>query len=336
LICGNINRLKPHNQIDFILVGYGIAGYFFAKKIVKEGFSVKVYNTPDLAISSSAIAFPLLNPLALKRLSPSWRMKETLNYLQEDLPDHDTAQLHRMVYNNDFKPWNQRRVDYGLENYISPIPESSLSDAYSWMQVSNTYKGYKPPVVSTEMFRSDLLSPSDSLYDNTKYKYIVFCEGIHVLKNPYFSVPIFPSRGVVIRVRIKGVRCSSKVFSGRGIFIGQDGDNTFFIGATHNLFSTQIKIDIDEIEALMDKAVQLLNIHKSNISLVSADTANRPTTRDRKPIIGTHSHYPNMCILNGLGARGYSISSMLSEYLFNHLIHKGEIPQDMCISRFNT
>ena len=50
----------------------------------------------------------------------------------------------------------------------------------------------------------------------------------------------------------------------------------------------------------------------------------RPTTKDRRPLVGSHPEYKNVFVVNGLGTRGVMMSPFVAEQLFNH-IEQGRI-----------
>ena len=60
----------------------------------------------------------------------------------------------------------------------------------------------------------------------------------------------------------------------------------------------------------------------------------RPTTIDRRPIIGSHPNYKNIYVFNGLGSRGILLAPTLSCWLYNHIYKRSLISKEVDIKRF--
>ena len=60
----------------------------------------------------------------------------------------------------------------------------------------------------------------------------------------------------------------------------------------------------------------------------------RPSTIDRRPIIGSHPNYKNIYLLNGMGSRGVLLAPTLSFWLYNHIYKSSPIPKEADINRF--
>ena len=64
-------------NVDFIIVGQGLAGSVLSLKLIEQGYSVKVIDKPELS-SCSKIAAGIWNPVVFKRLTKSWMIDELL------------------------------------------------------------------------------------------------------------------------------------------------------------------------------------------------------------------------------------------------------------------
>jgi glycine/D-amino acid oxidase-like deaminating enzyme len=60
----------------------------------------------------------------------------------------------------------------------------------------------------------------------------------------------------------------------------------------------------------------------------------RPTTADRRPLVGSHSQYKNMFILNGLGTRGVMIAPFVANALFECIENGQHLSSEININRF--
>ena len=60
----------------------------------------------------------------------------------------------------------------------------------------------------------------------------------------------------------------------------------------------------------------------------------RPTVKDRRPMVGVHSEYKELVVLNGLGTRGVMIAPTVAKNLFNHLEKAEDLDAEIDIKRF--
>ena len=63
-------------QVDYIIVGLGLAGIAFAEELRKNNKSFLVFE--DNSQNSSLVAGGMYNPVVLKRFTPVWNAKEQL------------------------------------------------------------------------------------------------------------------------------------------------------------------------------------------------------------------------------------------------------------------
>ena len=149
-------------------------------------------------------------------------------------------------------------------------------------------------------------------YKHIKSKKIVFCEGFGVKVNPYFNgLPLIGSKGQWIKIRCKGLRLNKIIKA--GIFIFQVGKEIFFVGST---FDTQDKTTDITSSARQGLVKKLKRILTYPFEVVQQGAGIRPTVLDRRPLLGKHSKYGNVCIFNGLGTRGVMIAPQMAIKLY--------------------
>lgn len=61
----------------------------------------------------------------------------------------------------------------------------------------------------------------------------------------------------------------------------------------------------------------------------------RPTVKDRRPLVGQHSQYKNLYILNGLGTRGVIVAPAISKQLYDLIEQNEPLESEINIARFN-
>ena len=124
----------------------------------------------------------------------------------------------------------------------------------------------------------------------------------------------------------------NQIIKRSSIFIMPLGNQIYWVGATYDNSDktkspTQLKKRwlIEKIESILLKPYEVIE-HNASI---------RPSTIDRRPIIGSHPDYKNLYVLNGLGSRGILLAPTLSSWLYNNIYKSTPIPKEADIKRFN-
>ncbi len=172
---------------------------------------------------------------------------------------------------------------------------------------------------------------SESLiYRKHQAERVVFCEGNGVSENPFFNwLPLEGTKGELITIHAPGLKLNEVIKS--AVFVMPLGDDLYKIGATFN-WSDKTNLPTEAgREELLEK---LKSVISCDFEVTDHEAGVRPTTPDRRPLLGKHPHYPQLAIFNGLGTRGVMSSPLLAEQLVEHLENGVELDQEVDISRF--
>jgi glycine/D-amino acid oxidase-like deaminating enzyme len=163
-------------------------------------------------------------------------------------------------------------------------------------------------------------------------KQIIFCEGHHASKNPWFSwLPFQPVKGEIITAT------ATKKIPQHILNYGH-----WFIPLNDYQFRTGATFDRDNLNALitMDAKETLLNSLKQVYPGLTVERINnqqagiRPTTLDKHPFIGNHPIHPELVIFSGFGAKGSLQIPWYSKCLADNLLNDHPIPQPCNILRY--
>ncbi len=175
------------------------------------------------------------------------------------------------------------------------------------------------------------LNVSDSKieYENFESDRILFCEGVSVKINPYFQwVPVRPMKGEVLGIVLEK---TPKAIYNRGVYIVPGFEDNYNVGATYGQPPFVNDVTKDGREELEEKLKGLLSIP---YRVIDQRWGVRPTSPDRRPILGPHPHHKNVFIFNGLGTKGVSLAPYFSSLLAKHLADGDEIMKEVNIQRF--
>lgn len=333
-------------EIDYIIVGAGLAGMCFAEHALQHNKKIIVFDNKSQ--NSTAIAGGLYNPVILKRFSEVWEAKKQMAYLavfyaeiekkvnskidykipilrkffsveeqnnwfvasdKANLSPYLSTTIHKKKYVGIESPHN-----FGEVLHAGYVDTALLQNKY-WELLKTNERLY------TEEFRYDLVKVSKQHveYKGLIAKNIVFAEGFGMHSNPYFNtLPLDGTKGELFIIKAEKLVIDCIVNT--SIFIIPLGNSLYKVGATYNW---KDKTNAPTTEAKYELVARLQEILNCDFEIVKHFAGIRPTVRDRKPLIGTHKTFKNIHLLNGLGTRGVMLAPIMSLSLFNY-IEKGE------------
>ena len=343
-------------QRDVLIVGFGLAGWALTEALKKQDTSFVVFDTSKL--SSSRVATGIYNPVVLKRFRAIWKASDIMDhsipfYMQPKyLSALHPMPIHRIFASaaeqNDWsvatdKPdlstfLNSNILTNSSPNINAPcgvgvVENTGWIDTNALLTIGQQELENNACFVN-ESFDYDGLSISSSgvSYKKWNAKHIVFAEGVGVSKNPWFAkLPIIPNKGEWLIVSCKGLALRQMVKG--SVFIVPLGNDLYRVGATYaREFENVLPTEVGK-EWLVARLTKLTNLP---FSIVYHGAGLRPTTPDRKPVIGQHPVYDALWCINGLGSRGVLWAPYLASLLTNALKGKQKIAEVLHVRRFLT
>ena len=346
-------------EVDYIIVGCGLAGVSFSEELRAQGKSFVVFDNQSQ--QASIVAAGLYNPVILKRFTGVWKAKEQLDMamvfyenlerLLEVKLDYKLPIYRRFTSVEEQNDWFSASDKPTLENFLSPkvikndnllidapfgfgkvletgrIDTSTLLEHYKlFLKRINSYinETFDHSAVA---FQNDVV-----IYKDITAKFIVFAEGFGMVDNPYFkNLPLNVAKGEVLTIRAPDLKMEFILKS--SVFVVPESDGLYSVGATYNWEDKSNAITEIAKTELLDK---LKGILSCDYEVVGQVAGIRPTVKDRRPLVGTHPNHKNMAILNGLGTRGVMIGPDVAKQLFQHLEHGVALESEIDIKRFQT
>lgn len=342
---------------DFIIVGLGLSGASLAYRLEKKGKSFLVFD--DNSQEASKVAGGLMNPVILKRFTLAWRANEQMTRavslygeLEELLHKRFLTPLE--IYrrfssveeqNNWFeaadKPGMTPFLDTNLVSEVNP----HISGDYSFGRVLGTKRidtrdlleSYSKHLEEKGLLKKsrfeyeDLKITEDGVeYQGTRARNVIFCDGFGLLQNPYFSyLPVRGNKGEYIIIKAPELDLNVAIKS--SVFIFPLGNDMYAVGATYsNLDKTSGATEAAR-EELLTKLKGLVDV---GFEVVNQVAGLRPTTIDRRPLVGRHPVYQNLYCCNGFGSRGILLAPTISKELLDFIEGGEELPSEVNIERF--
>lgn len=343
-------------MIDYIIVGGGLAGISFAEQVRSVSKSFVVFN--DSSQNSSLIAGGLYNPVILKRFSGLANAQEQLDEMKKfylnlptqlkgkyDLPLPVLRKFFSIEEQNNWFAASDKptmapflSTDLVLKNYAgisSPygygkVMQTGFVDTKKLIQDYHTFLA-EGNLIRNESFDYSALEINEEsiVYKEIECRKIVFAEGFGIIKNPYFNyLPLDGTKGELFIIKAEDLRLD--VIVNTSVFILPLGNNMYKVGATYNWedkTSHPTEAGRAELISRIDEIIDC------DYQIISHQAGIRPTVKDRKPLLGVHSQYKNLFVLNGLGTRGVMQGPALAKELFEYIEFGTELRVENDIKR---
>lgn len=344
-------------NVDYIIVGFGLAGLAFAEQLELHHKSYLVFE--DNSQNASLVAGGMYNPVILKRFTPVWDAEDQLKIAIPFYKKLEQKFLTQFDYPIDIlrvftsieeqNNWFTACDKPFFENYMIPkiIQNSndSINAPFGFGKITNTGKidtinllnRYKEYLKSKNQLLNEQFDYSLIKFDNlsviykdVKAKYIIFCEGFGVKKNPFFNkLPLQEAKGELLTIYAPELKLDYLLKS--SIFIMPLGNDYYKVGATFNWLDKTLLPTKEGKQELLTKLKKVITV---NFKIVEQLAGIRPTVKDRRPLLGKHNQYKKLAVLNGLGTRGVMLAPKMAMRLFNHLERNTPLDNEVTITRF--
>lgn len=345
-------------QVDYIIVGIGLAGISFCEQLKTNNKTFVVFD--DKSQQSSIVAGGLYNPVVLKRFTSVWKSKEQLQMalqmyanLEKKLNvklDYKIPVYRKFASLEEQNDWFTASDKPQLAEYLSTKIIKNENDfiaaPFGFGEVLQTGRidvkclidACKNELLKEHIFFESVFDYNQIeildegiLYKSIKSKHIVFAEGFGVVKNPFFNaLPLVPTKGELLIIEAPDLKINYVLKA--GVFLIPLQDDLYIVGATYEWDDTSNKTTNKAKEELLTKLKKLISCP---FKVVNQVVGIRPTVKDRRPLVGQHVTHRSMFVLNGLGTRGVMIGPYVAEQLYNFIENDVPLENEVDIKRFD-
>jgi len=344
-------------EVDFLLIGQGLAGSVLSFRLIEEGVKVMIIDQPA-ANRSSRVAAGLYNPITGKKMVKTWNADLLFPKIEPLYQRMESLLSSKFLFpKNIYRPfltveeqneWMGKSGEPGFQDYFDKIHTKPIYDEvknpFGGIMLKNSgylninrllddYSGYlkREGLLLEENFEEDLLEENMEgvVYKDISAKGIVYCNGLGAMQSRFFQhLPFAPVKGEILDVK-QGFSPDEIINS--GVF------RISMPNGLHRVGSTYTKDDLDlgptekSKKEILEKLEKLLSVPLEEV--IYHRYGIRPATRDRKPFIGKHTVNKSVYIFNGFGAKGVSLIPYYSKKMVEMLIHGRELEKDVNIKR---
>lgn len=337
-----------------------MAGSCLALRLIEEGKKILVFDEPHQNRSSS-IAAGLFNPITGKLLTRTWMADQIFPELFRFYRSAENTLNKNFFYPQSlYRPFlsaEEQNEWMGVSSgdAIKPYIENVLTASTYGHQVYDPFGGIlltqcgflhvnaflsgvqnyleaNQSIVFEHFDDEKLMLSADGIaYKNYHAQKIIFCNGIGSLHSTQIkNLPIRPLKGETLTIELDE---APELIYNRGVYMVPMATKEYRVGATYETKNLTSGITA---AGRMELEQKLKSLIKIPYRIVSQDWGFRPTTPDRKPILGEYPESKNVIIFNGLGTKGVSLAPYFSAQLVNWLLGRGEIQPEVNIKRFKS
>lgn len=336
--------------VDYIIVGQGLAGSCLALELLKRKKKLLIIDLPT-ANSASRIAAGIFNPITGRTNQPTWLAQEIFKTLFEFYSSAErileTNFLRYFpIYRPFLSPDENGKWPIEAGNWIKEIftqsqfesvrdvfggiiiRDSGFLETNNFLQSARNHFLMHFDFLQEQLEFDRLVADSTITYKDYTATKIIFCDGCLANSNPWFNwLPIRKLKGELLLIN---GNLPADTIVNRGIFSLPQGDNEFVLGSTYVHDESEGVTRNGKEDILMRSKKLFINEFK----ILNHTWGHRPTTIDRRPILGHHPQSQNICIFNGLGTKGVSLAPFFAVQLADWLEGSTVLLKEVNIERF--
>ncbi len=160
---------------------------------------------------------------------------------------------------------------------------------------------------------------------------LIDCRGYRAGLEGFFTyLPFGLAKGEVLKVRCAGLDMS-ETFNAGFFLKPLDEPNNYQLGATFSWDRQDEQCESWARENLLERFSKHID-HPCEVLEQKAGV--RPTTVDRRAMLGRHPEIPQLWIFNGLGAKGVMLAPFLAAHFAKHMLEGEQLDPEVDIARF--
>jgi len=348
-------------NIDFLIVGQGLAGSLLAWRLIQHNQCVVIVDHYN-GSSSSLSAAGLVNPITGKRFRKDPSFETLLVSAKDQYQEFEDffktpfffkkSLLRILISKQESTFWQKRETESDYNQYLEGNFDNQAAsydlcaplggyhqNFCGYLDTIRLLEKLKSFFSETKRFNKINFSHSKLVVKHQGFDWygyninkIIFCEGYSAINNPFFSwLPFQPSKGEILTLKMDQP-IPTEIIS-RGKWLLPIGNGLCKVGSTYqrNLLnekpSESAKIELlHSVKQMFHKPI-VFKVHDHNAGI-------RPNTMDKKPFIGVHPRNPVISIFNGFGSKGVLTIPWYAEQFVDFLLQGTPLPADVDISRY--
>lgn len=341
---------------NYLIIGGGIAGVTIAHQLHNRNLTFDLVDD-NPKYNSTKVAAGFWNPIVFKRLTMSYNADKMMPKLKEFYSDIEQKLTNKLVYNIpqlkifSTKEERHRFIDKAIVSEVSqfldeePIEEiagikapfgmgkvigTGYIDTAEYIEKSLKYFESNSSFIERKIDYSEVEYTHEYVkYNGEKYDKVIYCEGYHAVNNPLFpELKLKPTKGELLILKIPGLSQDYAFAKSAGLI--PLGNQQFIVGSTYDWED----MSEDITEAAKKKLLyNLSDFLESDYTVIDHQAGIRPSSYDRRPIIGMSKLQTIAYIMNGLGTKGVMYAPYYSDMLIDSIENGAVIDEEVDYAR---
>ncbi|MEL6653662.1 MAG: FAD-binding oxidoreductase [Bacteroidota bacterium] len=345
------------------ILGGGLAGSMLAARLLKMGQKLTLID--DAAPrAASRVAAGMFNVITGRFGAKSWLAETLLQEIADFFADERYASLRQYLhYTEIYRPfktieeynkWTGKAADPAYaeivrfqeeprfaERIINPYGGLNILPC-GWLETGAFLDGLHALMGQEDGFQLireridyqaiDLEAKQITTSQGViSFDSLAFSEGASLAANPYLPfVKLIPNKGEILILHAPELKLSTLV--SKKVYLIPLGDDRYLTGSTYR---NQFEHAQPTAEGRAEIESHLAKVLKVPYEIVDHFAGIRPTTPNRRPIVGIHPDFNYVYVLSGFGTKGVLLAPYTSRLLAEGICQNvWQLPNEIRLSRF--
>jgi glycine/D-amino acid oxidase-like deaminating enzyme len=342
-------------QVDFLIVGQGLAGSLLAKELLRRGRTVHIVDD-GWKSAASQVAAGLMTPLTGRRFTLTKDYPELYAAAKRRLTALGVFRLtevYRMFVDEEQRARGLKRTECtSCRPFITRLTarrgevDGDLNDEFggalmegAWVDLPRMLTDIRQELQAAACLTEAAFDPADAVVDAEGVTWrqvhagaIIYCDGYKsALRGPFKYLPWQPAKGEAVTLRAS---VADKPFilnrEGWALPLGQGVWRTGTNWQWDQLNETPTEPQKDKLvrrfQSYFGQEVQVdVTAHVAGV---------RPCTADNHPFMGTHPRQGRTHLFNGLGPRGTVWAPLMADEMAAYLCEGTALRKECNLARF--
>lgn len=349
-------------QVDYLIVGQGIAGTALSHTLLQQGKRVLVVDAPHPS-TASRVAGGICNPITGRKLVKTWMADALFPFLKVFYQNLEKTLQTRFFYDRQvyrvfqsIEQQNQllgKSAEKGWEHFFNTEVNNQPYTAFvdnsldgwetkqgAWLDTVPLLNAYCTYLKNNHSYQEGVLAyediemtPSGVKWQGVEAKKLIFCQGMEGKHNPYFQdLPFRLVKGELLHIKIAHPYLENIITHGIFMLPLPNTQGEYWVGSTYDwkdLTTTPTEKARDQLLTKLERWLKL------PYQVLGQRAGVRPATADRRPLIGLNPKHPQIGFFNGFGTKGVSLSPYFAHHFAAHLEQGTALQPEVDIKRYH-
>ncbi len=342
-------------MLDYLIVGQGLAGSILAYNLKEKGSSFAILDN-DHTRSATKVAAGHVDYISGKRLTLSWRAKTLIPHARSfyqkcekklgctffyEMPSKRlfTTQTEADVFNkkkdlDDFSSYYGDPIGVDDDPTVHApfggvhILDSCFLDTKAFLSAMSNYLKQHIHIYEMDYHELDV-SQNQVRYKDFIAKKVIFCNGYHVSKTPWFGdISYRMAKGETLTLKNWGLDETYAYKFGRWMVPTHSGQLKF--GATYEWDDINTKTSEEGKHILLE---HLSKHFVCDPEILAHEAGVRCMVKNLRPLLGYHPEYSHIGIFNGFSSKGVMMVPYFAEHWMNMEFKNSHLDPEVDVRR---